>query len=135
MLIVIVALSLVALISIIGAVYYKTAIAPSKIKPVSKMPYYEASQWKPQAVQPNAQAAHTLGGHKTFEMKLDKKVMGMKKVFRAFEDRQPENPKKVEPPKPTDNIFDKFTEIPVKNGEDAFKEIKDSLREGKKRGQ
>ncbi|MFH1181922.1 MAG: thrombospondin type 3 repeat-containing protein [Candidatus Woesearchaeota archaeon] len=128
--ILIVVLAVVALAGILWGVYYAKVIAPSKIAPVSKMPYYEAPEWRQQAAQPDAHVERKFGGHKTFEMKHERKVMGMKKVFHAFEDRQPE--KKVEPPKPTDNIFDKFTEIPSKSGEDVFKEIRKSLDESKK---
>jgi hypothetical protein len=130
---IIIIVAVLAVVGILGAVYYIKFIAPSKIPP-PKMPPSEASEWKEQAAQIGP-AEQKFGGHKTFEMRHEKKVMGMKKVFRAFEEKQPDNKnqKKVEPPKPTDNIFDKFAEIPSKSGEEMFDEIKKSLNDGRRR--
>lgn len=125
--IIMIVLGVIAFVSIVGGTYYAKVIAPSRVKPVSKMPYYETSEWKEQAAKPDAPVETRYGGHKTFEMKHEKKVMGMKKVFRQFEDKHPSIQKKVNSPKPTENIFDKFSEIPTKSGEDVFKELKKGI--------
>jgi hypothetical protein len=131
---IIIILVVIVVVAVLGGLYYTKFIAPSKVPPPRISPA-EAAQWKQQAV-PATPPEPKYGGHSTFQMRHDKKVLGMKKVFRAFEDKpsgDENTKKKVPPPKPTDNIFDKFAEIPSKSGEDVFNEIKKDLEESKKR--
>jgi hypothetical protein len=122
-------IALVVVIALFIFIYYKKAIAPAKIKPVSRMSFSEMSQWTPQAVEPEQHKGMSVNRHNAFEAKHQKKISGMKTIFREFDGAQPV--RKVEPPPATDNIFDKFAEIPVKNGEQAFGEMKKKTDEGK----
>jgi hypothetical protein len=118
-----------------GYRYYKTAIAPARVQPLSKAPITQppptyAYPAQPRAVRPEASP------HERFARRESQRRAERQKVFNLFDVKEniyepslkkPKRP--VERPKPTENIFDKLSEVPVKPGEDVFEELKRGIAE------
>ncbi|MBN2454420.1 thrombospondin type 3 repeat-containing protein [Candidatus Woesearchaeota archaeon] len=126
---------ILGVVGFFGYRYYKKTL--NSLPPPKKQAQQAAARPQPKKPQPPPQLSELpLASHKVFEQKEADKKADMEKVFDAF---NTENTEKLfgskppaQKPKPTDNLFDKFAEIPLKSGDEVFEELKRNIEEEEK---